>query len=100
MREAEAAVAMTVVDHWIAQGRYEEAMRATDLLLRDYPHFVYAWAKKGTAAYHLMRREFMEPYPDANAIPSHLRARLVWLQRVSRESFVRADALGWKPVLR
>ena len=96
-KQRRAAVAMTVVEHWMAKGRHAEAIRAADLLLRDYPTFVYAWVKRGTAAYHLMRREFMVPYPDPKTIPHRLRPRLLALSRINQASFSRADALGWKP---
>ncbi|WP_461425232.1 transglutaminase family protein [Gymnodinialimonas sp.] len=97
-REAVAVIASVVVDNLIAQGDYPEAIETADLILRQYPQFVYLMVKRGTAAYHLIRTEFHANYATYADVPNDRRQYLQFLQTVNDTSFANAEALGWQPL--
>ncbi len=93
-----AVMAAVVVEHLMAQGRFEEAIAVADVLLQRHPDFAYILIKKATAAYHLLQREFYTPYPTVAEVPAAKHARLAQLQEINQQSFDRAETLGWRPV--
>ncbi|MEP3893165.1 MAG: transglutaminase family protein [Litorimonas sp.] len=95
-----AVIAAVVVEDLIQNGRYHDAMAVADILLDHYPMFAYIMVKKGTAAYHLLRSEFHEKYPNAQDVPEDQLPYLAYLQRVNQGAFDKAESLGWRPVQR
>ncbi|WP_170565650.1 transglutaminase family protein [Ruegeria atlantica] len=95
-----AVIAAIVVEDLIQKQRYHDAMAVADILLDHYPQFVYIMVKKGTAAYHLLRTEFHEKYPNVQDVPEDQRPYLEYLQRVNQYTFEKAETLGWRPVQR
>lgn len=95
-REAMALIATPVLDHLLATGRFEEAIAVADVLIAANPADVYAMAKKGTASYRLLERDFIRRYPREADIPAAEMPRALALSRANREAFARAEALGWR----
>jgi regulator of sirC expression with transglutaminase-like and TPR domain len=95
-----AVIAAIVVEQLIQKKRYHDAMAVADILLDHYPMFAYIMVKKGTAAYHLLRSEFHEKYPDVQDVPEDQRPYLAYLQRVNQGAFNKAESLGWRPLKR
>ncbi|WP_193747626.1 transglutaminase family protein [Leisingera sp. ANG-M7] len=95
-----AVIAAVVLDGLMARGAYREAMAVADVLLENHPQFAYALVKKGTAAYRILEAEFYSKFPRSGDVPEDQRAELIWLQRVNRDAFQKAEALGWKALTR
>jgi regulator of sirC expression with transglutaminase-like and TPR domain len=95
-REARAVVATEVLDHLLATGRYEDAVAVADVLIEADPADAYALAKKGTAYYRLLQRDFIRKYPTESDISAAEMPRALELSRANRDAFARAEALGWR----
>lgn len=95
-REALALIATGVLDHLIATGRYDEAIAVADVLIEANPADAYSMAKKGTAYYRLLQRDFMSKYPNEADIPAAERPRAMELHRANQDAFAEAEALGWR----
>lgn len=95
-----AVIASVLVEKLTTQGRYHDAMALADIILEHYPMYAYIMVKKGTAAYHLLRTEFHEKYPDIRDVPEKKLAYLDYLQTLNQEAFSAAEALGWRPMQR
>lgn len=95
-----AVIAAVIFEDLIQRERYHDAIAVADILLDHYPMFAYIMVKKGTAAYHLLRSEFHEKYPNAQDVPEDQRPYLTYLQRVNQGAFDKAESLGWRPVQR
>jgi regulator of sirC expression with transglutaminase-like and TPR domain len=96
-REAIADLATVVVDYLIAEGRSEEAIAVSEVILKNYPRDAYAMVKEGTAYGQLLETEFTRRFPTPALIPSTLRPRYFMLAEKNQELFARAEALGWQP---
>lgn len=91
-----AVIAAVVVSDLIERKRYHDAIAVADILLKHHPMFAYIMAKKGTAAYYLLRTEFHEKYETAQEVPEDQRPYLAYLQRINQKAFDRAESLGWR----
>ena len=87
----------TLVDHLLKEGRYEDAMPVSDIILHHYPAFGLGMVKKATAAYHILKRDFYDKYPDPKDVPRDRHDRVRELQAINTAEFDKAEALGWKP---
>lgn len=94
--EAVAVIAVTVVEYLMKQERYLDAMAVADILLEHYPNFAYAMVKKGTGAYHLLKVNFYDKYPNAADVPPDQHDYVRYLQRINQHTFNTAEALGWR----
>lgn len=99
-QQSVAVIAAIIVEQLVEKKRYRDAMAVADILLDHYPMFAYIIVKKGTAAYHLLRSEFHEKYPDVQDVPEDERSYLAYLQRVNQGAFNKAESLGWQPLKR
>ena len=86
-REAVAVIAVLILEHLIHDGRYYDAMAVADILLKNYPTYAYAMAKKGTAAYHLLKANFFDHYKTVEEVPEDKRPMLAYLQRINQHTF-------------
>lgn len=96
-REAVAHMASTVVAFLMAAGRYQEAIEVAEVIVRHSPGDGYTLVKLGTAYAEIMRTDFIDRFPDLNAMPVPLRQRFVMLAQRNRAAFEDAEALGWEP---
>jgi len=94
--EAVAVIAVVVLEYLIKEKRYHDAMTLADTLLDHYETFGYAMAKKGTAAYYLLKTNFHDKYATAQDVPEDQRSYLTYLQRINQSTFDTAEALGWR----
>jgi hypothetical protein len=94
-REAVAHMASTVVDFLMSERRYREAIEVAEVMLRHSPRDGYTLVKLGSACGEIMRSEFIERFPDLNAMPLALRQRFVMLAQRNQAAFSAAEALGW-----
>jgi hypothetical protein len=97
-RESVAAIALTLVEHLMAERRYEEALEAASLIAAHAPLNALAFAHQGQACFHLLRTQFLDPYRSEFLIPLPLRPRYATLLHRNRQAFAAAEALGWEPV--
>ena len=95
--EMVALIASFLVEHYISKDQYENALVASDVLLRHYPNFAYGLVKQGSAYSGLLRRELAGKYTRIDDIPPDLKAKAdQWYGR-NMEAFAKAEALGWRP---
>ena len=94
-KETVAAMAATVVEHLVQNGRFEEAADVCGSILRHAPLDVFAMVKLATAYGALIERDFETRYPKPVLIPAGLRRRYLTLRALNRRWFERAQALGW-----
>ncbi|WP_394693131.1 transglutaminase family protein [Hyphobacterium sp.] len=96
-QETVAVMATVVMEHFIEEGRYEEAIAVGDVILQFYPNYAYVLAKIGTAFYYLLEREFHSQYPTPAEIPVERRDYYMFLASNNHRAFETAYALGWQP---
>jgi len=89
-------MATSLVDHLLITDRYEEAIAVTDAILEAYPAHAFAFVKKATGYYRLLRRDIIDRYPDLQALPPDVAAYATQLYRANQEAFAQAEALGWR----
>lgn len=94
--ETVAAMAASLVEHYLDNGAYEKAIAVSDVILRHYPNSAYVLAKKRTAYYRLLQRDITSKYTRVSDIPPNLRARAdIWYAE-NNAAFNKAEALGWR----
>ncbi|MEM6898232.1 MAG: transglutaminase family protein [Pseudomonadota bacterium] len=96
-RESIAVMASTVTEWLMSQGRYAEAIEVADVLLKHFPKDVHSTLIRGSAHGELLRAEFIERFPNPQAIPPSLRPRFEMLASQNSAAFQQAEAWGWKP---
>jgi hypothetical protein len=96
-REAVALMASTVLDYLLAERRFEESIEVAEIILRHYPRDGYTMVKLGSAYGEMMRAEFIERFPNRQAVPPSLQPRYAMLAERNRSAFQAAEALGWEP---
>lgn len=94
--EANAAMAALVVEDLLAEGRLEDAIAVSDVLLKHAPRSVYLMLKRGTAYGKLLKRDVVAKYRTTEEMPPEVRARADSLYRENLAAFERAEALGWR----
>jgi regulator of sirC expression with transglutaminase-like and TPR domain len=97
-REGIAAMALTVVEHLMAQRRLREALTVTELILRCNPRDGMAWANQGQACACLIGSEYLDSYRSELLIPLPLRAEYLALLQRNHHAFATAKRLGWQSV--
>ncbi len=95
-KETVAVMAEIVLEHDMAEGRWQEVIDAADVILKYYPHFVNAMLDHGTAAAMLMDTEIKRKYPTLNDVPADLLPRYILLDDQNHADFAKAEALGWR----
>ncbi len=93
-RETIAAMATSVQDFLMAEGRYQEAAAVADAILAVSPRDAYAMVKKGSAMGGILQAEFHGKYPNPALIPPALRSRYAVLAAANDKAFRDAEALG------
>jgi regulator of sirC expression with transglutaminase-like and TPR domain len=95
-RETIAQMAASVLDHLMAEHRFQEAADVADAILAVSPRDSYAMVKKGSALGEMIRAEFLDRYPVPALIPPALRPRHAMLAAANEKAFRDAAALGWE----
>lgn len=94
-RETVAHMATTVMEWLMIEGRFQEAIDVTDVILEHFPEDVYAVLKRGHAHGEILKRDFLSKYPLANSVPVSLQPRYQYLAKQNSEAFKKAEAWGW-----
>ncbi len=97
-REAIATMALTVVEHLMAQRRYRDALAVADLIARHSPRNGFAWAQQGQAACQIIEADYLARYGSRWLISSHARPGYLLLLQRNQTGFATARRLGWEPV--
>lgn len=90
-------MASVLVEHYLDQMQYQEAIEMTDILLPYYPNYAYLYTKKGTAYYGILKDKFYQKYPAPKDIPLGERQVYQFLSEQNHGAFDKAEALGWRP---
>lgn len=97
-RETIAVMASTVTEWLMSQGRYEDVIQVTNVLLEYYPKDIHALLMRGSAYGELLNRDYLSIYPVPEVIPPELRPRFRMLASENAAAFAQAEAWGWVPV--
>jgi len=95
-KETVAVMAEVVLEHDMAEGRWQQVIDVADIILKYYPHFTNAILDHGTAAAFLMDTEFKQKYPSLKDVPVALLPTYFLLDQANHADFARAEALGWR----
>ncbi len=95
--EAVALIASFMVEHHLAEGRFEKAISTADVILQHYPDFAYMHVKKGSAYRALLQRELAGRYTRTSDIPPDVKVRADRWYQENLTAFAKAEALGWRP---
>ncbi|MEP2987369.1 MAG: transglutaminase family protein [Parasphingorhabdus sp.] len=95
-RETVAHMATTVMEWLMIEGRYQEAIDVADVILEHFPKDVYTVLKRGHAHGEILKRDFLNKYPLASAVPVSLQPRYQYLAKQNEEAFKKAEAWGWQ----
>lgn len=94
--ERDAAMRETLVQHLMAEDRYEEAIEEIDAILEAHPAFAAMLIQKANAIYEILDERYVSRWPDANDVPEELRGELIGLMNQNRELLDRAHRLGFR----
>ncbi|MCJ9752865.1 transglutaminase-like domain-containing protein [Neorhizobium sp. BETTINA12A] len=95
--EAVALIASLLVEHHLAEGRFDAAILTADAILQHYPDFAYLLVKKGSAYSALLQRELAGKYTRPSDIPPDVKAKVDRWYQENITAFAQAEALGWRP---
>ncbi len=93
--ETSATIASFLVEHLMRTGQYEDAIVATDALLRQYPRSVHLMVWKGSAYSQILRRDIVTKYQRESDMTPEVRAYADRLYQKNTSAFAEAEALGW-----
>lgn len=96
-KQTVAVMATVLVEHYLQQRQFENAIAAADVVLEHYPDYAYTLLKKATAYYHLLNENYYRKYPTQRDIPLELLPRFINWSEGNRMAFDKAEALGWQP---
>jgi regulator of sirC expression with transglutaminase-like and TPR domain len=94
-KEGAALMATTVMEHLVAERRYQDAIDVGDAILEASPRDAETMVRRASAWGHLLRREFPGVEMPAAVDPTR-RERFETLARMNFDGFARAEALGWR----
>lgn len=95
-RQGVAVMASTIVETLAQQGRYQDVIDVTEVILGVWPHDIAALIFQGTGYGRLMEVEFLQRYPTPDLIPPGLLPRYRMLASRNQQIFEQAEALGWR----
>ena len=93
--ETAAIIASFLVEHFMAAGRYEDAIVAADIILAHYPRSAYVQVKRGSAYSLLLKRDIIDKYKKVSEMTPQTRAYTDALYRENQSAFAAAEAMGW-----
>src|SRR3546814_1469513 len=82
------------MEYLMVKGRYQEAIAVGYAILDNYPRDGYTMVKMGTAAAELMKRDFIQKYPDGINWPPSEAAMFQHWQELNEIAFSKASKLG------
>ncbi len=95
-RESVAVMASTLVEELARQGRCQDVIDVTDVLLGQWPNDVASLLLQASAYGRLLDEEFIQVYPTPDQIPRALIPRYQMLGAMNQQLFERAESLGWR----
>lgn len=95
--ETAVVIAGTLLEHWMQEARYRDAILLCDALLRHDPRDVYVMVKQGTCWSYLTQAEFGS-YAAPFLISPPLQLRYRAMMQRNEACFAAAEARGWTPV--
>lgn len=95
-KETVAVMMSTLLEFYGQQGQQERRIAMADLVLEYHPNDVVAMLHKSSAYYRLMKRDFIDKYPNPEDIPLEERANFAELGRNNILWREKAESLGWR----
>jgi len=95
-KETVAVMVSVLGEHFFKLGEYDKAIGIFEIVLSHYPKSVYAMLKSGGSYYRMLKKRFIEKYPDPNQIPVNQRKLFQHLGAGNRYYFSMAEKLGWR----
>ncbi len=94
--ESAGLTATFLIEHFLRQRRFEDAIIAADVILKHYPRSAYVMTKRGTAFAGLLRRDVLGKYTRMDQMTPETRAYADRLFSENIAAFKAAEALGWR----
>lgn len=89
-------LAMELVDHFLRNGRFEDAIVASDVILKHAPKLAYVMVKRGSAYGGILRRDIVSKYKSTSEMDPETKAYADGLYQANLAGFAAAEALGWR----
>ena len=93
--EAVAMIVLQAAETHMRAGRYEQAVIASDVLLRHFPRFAHAMVVKGSSYSMILRRDIIAKYKRESEMTPEVKAYADTLYAENVAAFAEAEALGW-----
>ena len=85
-----------LVDHFLRNGRFEDAIVTADVILRHSPKSAYVMVKRGTAYAAILRRDIVSKYKNMSEMDPETKAYADRIYQANLADFAAAEALGWR----
>jgi regulator of sirC expression with transglutaminase-like and TPR domain len=93
--ESVAVIASHVAEQFLHDGRFEQAVVTTSVLLRRYPRSAYLMTLKGAAYGQILQRDIIAKYKRESDMTPDVKDYADKLYAENLAAFAAAEALGW-----
>jgi len=93
--ETVAAIASTLVSEFLNNGRPEDAIAVSQVILRHFPDFAMVKVQVGSAYFQILNRDIISRYQKLSDMPPEIRVYADALYQQNLSAFAQAEALGW-----
>jgi regulator of sirC expression with transglutaminase-like and TPR domain len=95
-RESMGVVVETLLEAYAQRGQDERRIVAANMLLELNPNDVTALLHKGSAHARIIKSQYVGKFPSPNEMPDPIRLKFEFHAKQNRDSFARAESLGWR----
>jgi regulator of sirC expression with transglutaminase-like and TPR domain len=88
--------ASELVSHFLHEGRFEDAIVASDVILKHAPKSADVLVKRGSAYAGILRRDIISKYKSMDEMTPETKAYADELYQANLAGFAAAEALGWR----
>jgi regulator of sirC expression with transglutaminase-like and TPR domain len=89
-------LATELVSHFLQQGRFEDAIVASDVILKHAPKSADVLIKRGSSYAGILRRDIISRYKSMSEMDPETKAYADGLYQANLADFAAAEALGWR----
>lgn len=94
--ESVAVLANTSISHFLASNRPEDAIIASNVLLKHHPRDAPMMVQRASAFYLILKRDILDRYTHESQLTPDVKAYAVMLNAENLAGFAAAEALGWR----
>ena len=94
--ESVAVLANTLISHFLASNRPEDAIIAADIILKHHPRNAPTMVQRASAFYLILKRDKLDRYTYESQLTPDIKAYVVMLNAENLAGFAAAEGLGWR----